>query len=55
MNDKIRYIIRNTPGVRLIVGADTHPIPVTEAEYQKIIAQIEKSKERSELVIPYKQ
>ena len=54
MNDKIRYIIRNTPWVRLIVWADTHPIPLTDQEYKKIIDQIEKSKERSELVIPYK-
>lgn len=54
MNDKIRYVIRNTPWVRLIVGADTHPIPVSDAEYQKIIDQIEKSKERSSMSIPYK-
>jgi len=54
MNDKIRYVIRNTPWIRLIVGADTHPIPVTEAEYQKIIQQIEQSKERSSMNIPYK-
>ncbi len=54
MNDKIRYVIRNTPGVRLIVWADTHPIPVSDAEYQRIIDQIEKSKERSSMSIPYK-
>ena len=54
MNDKIWYIIRNTPGVRLIVGAETRPIPLTEDEYQNIIKQVEKSQERSELVIPYK-
>jgi len=54
MNDKIRYVIRNTPWIRLIVGADTHPIPVTENEYQKIIQQIEQSKERSSMNIPYK-
>lgn len=54
MNDKIRYVIRNTPGVRLIVWAETRPIPLTEQEYQDIITQIEKSQERSELVIPYK-
>lgn len=54
MNDKIRYVIRNTPGVRLIVWAETRPIPLTEKEYQDIITQIEKSQERSELVIPYK-
>ncbi|MDD3262979.1 MAG: transcription termination/antitermination protein NusG [Candidatus Absconditabacteria bacterium] len=54
MNDKIRYVIRNTPGVRLIVGAETRPIPLTEQEYLDIIKQIEKSQERSELIIPYK-
>ncbi len=54
MNDKIRYVIRNTPWVRLIVWAETRPIPLTEQEYNDIIKQIEKSQERSELVIPYK-
>jgi transcriptional antiterminator NusG len=54
MNDKIWYVIRNTPGIRLIVGADTHPIPVTEAEYQRMVQQIEQSKERSSMNIPYK-
>lgn len=55
MNDKIRYIIRNTPGVRLIVWAETRPVPLTEEEYQNIIKQIEKSQERSELTIPFKE
>lgn len=54
MNDKIRYIIRNTPGVRLIVWAETRPIPLTDHEYQEIMRQIEKSQERSELSIPFK-
>jgi len=54
MNDKIWYIIRNTPGVRLIVWAETHPIPLEEHEYKKIIEQMEKSKERSSMNIPYK-
>lgn len=54
MNDKIWYVVRNTPGVRLIVGAETRPIPLTESEYQKIMDQIRQSQERSELTIPYK-
>jgi len=41
MNDKIWYVIRNTPGVRLIIGAETHPVPLTDAEYQNIVRQIE--------------
>ena len=55
MNDKIWYIIRNTPGIRLIVGADTHPIPVSDEEFKRIVDQIEKSKERSSMNIPYKE
>lgn len=55
MNDKIRYVVRNTPWVRLIVWAETHPIPLSDDEYNKIVAQMEESKERAELHIPYKQ
>ena len=54
MNDKIWYVVRNTPGVRLIVGAETKPIPLSEQEYQQIMDQIAQSQERSELTIPYK-
>ncbi len=55
MNDKIWYIIRNTPGVRLIVWAETRPVPLTEKEYQDIVDHIAKSQERAELQIPYKE
>ncbi len=55
MNDRIRYVIRNTPWVRLIVGAETRPIPLSDEEYDKIIDQIKKSQERSELKIPFKE
>ena len=54
MNDKIRYVVRNTPWVRLIVWAETRPVPLTENEYEAMMEQINKSQERSELVIPYK-
>mgnify|MGYP001688740438 FL=1 len=54
MNDKIWYVVRNTPGVRLIVGAETKPIPLSEQEYQDMMRQITQSQERSELNIPYK-
>lgn len=54
MNDKIWYVVRNTPGVRIIVGAETRPIPLTEREYQDIIRQIEEANERSSLVVPFK-
>lgn len=55
MNDKIWYIIRNTPWVRLIVWAETRPVPLTDAEYNEIVEQVKKSQERSDLKIPYKE
>ncbi len=54
MNDKIWYVVRNTPGVRIIVGAETHPVPVTDIELENIKKQVIEQSERSSLVIPYK-
>lgn len=53
MNDKIWYVVRNTPGVRLIVGAETKPIPLTDAEYKQMMGQIAQAQERAELVVPF--
>lgn len=53
MNDKLWYVIRNTPGVKLIVGAETRPIPLTDQEYANIMAQIDKSNEKAEIFVPY--
>lgn len=53
MNDKLWYVIRNTPGVKLIVGAETRPIPLTDKEYDNIMAQIEKSNEKAEVFVPF--
>ncbi len=55
MNEKIWYIIRNTPGVRLIVGAETRPIPLTEKEYQDMVAHINEKNERAEYAVPYQE
>ena len=55
MNDETWYVVRNTPGVRLIVGAETKPIPLSDAEYQQMMDQIAQSQERSELNIPYQE
>lgn len=53
MNDKLWYIIRNTPGVKLIVGAETRPIPLTDYEYNNIIKHIEQSNEKATMYIPF--
>lgn len=55
MNDKIWYIIRNTPGVRLIVGAETRPIPLTDKEYDEMMAHIDEKNERAEFAVPFEE
>lgn len=53
MNDKIRYVIRNTPGVRLIVWSDIHPIPLSDTEYDEIKQKISKNIEEMDTVIAF--
>ena len=54
MNDRIWYVIRNTPGVRLIVWADTHPVPLTDEEFNQMMQQIKASEETSDIKVPFK-
>ena len=54
MNDKIWYVIRNTPGVRLIVWADTHPVPLTDEEFNQMMQQVKASEESSDIKVPFK-
>ena len=46
MNDKIWYIVRNTPGVRLIIGAETRPIPIEDDQYEKIVAEVNEKNQK---------
>lgn len=55
MNDKIWYIIRNTPGVRLIVGAETRPIPLTEKEHDDMVKHIEEKNAKAEYAVPFEE
>ena len=54
MNDKIWYVIRNTPWVRLIVWADTHPVPLTDDEFNKMMQQIQASEDSLDIKVPFK-
>lgn len=54
MNDKIWYVIRNTPWVRLIVGADTHPVPLTDAEFNQMMQQVKASEDSLDVKVPFK-
>jgi len=54
MNDKIWYVLRNTPWVRLIIGSEIYPTPVEEKEMEKILNTVKDSEERATMEIPYK-
>lgn len=54
MNDKIWYVIRNTPWVRLIVGADTHPVPLTDTEFNQMMQQVKASEDSLDVKVPFK-
>ncbi len=54
MNDKIWYVIRNTPWVRLIVWADTHPVPLTDDEFNKMMQQVQASEDSLDVRVPFK-
>ena len=54
MNDKIWYVIRNTPWVRLIVWADTHPVPLTDEEFNKMMQQVQASEDSLDVKVPFK-
>ena len=54
MNDKIWYVIRNTPWVRLIVWADTHPVPLTDEEFNQMMQQVKASEDSLDIKVPFK-
>ncbi len=54
MNDKIWYVIRNTPWVRLIVWADTHPVPLTYDEFNQMMQQVQASEDSLDIKVPFK-
>lgn len=46
MNEKIWYIVRNTPWVRLIIWADIRPIPIEEDQFQRIVDDIKEKNQK---------
>lgn len=55
MNEKIWYLVRNTPWVRLIVWAEIRPIPLTDKEYDDMVAYIESKNSKAEYAVPFEQ
>ncbi len=54
MNDKIWYILRNTPWVRLIIGSEIFPTPVTDQEIADIKKVVNEKEELAQLNVPFK-
>jgi transcription termination/antitermination protein NusG len=40
VDDESWYVVRNTPRVTGFVGSGTHPVPLTEAEYNSLMKQM---------------
>ncbi|MBP7885464.1 hypothetical protein KAZ93_04940 [Patescibacteria group bacterium] len=40
--------------MRIIVGAETHPIPLSDKEYDDLHRQVEERNERSTMIVPYR-
>ncbi len=53
MNDKLWYVIRNTPGVKLIVWAETRPIPLTDQEHEVMMNNIAQSNQKATMFVPF--
>ncbi|MCW5696491.1 MAG: transcription termination/antitermination protein NusG [Bauldia sp.] len=46
MTDEAYHLIKNTPKVTGFLGADSKPVPITEAEAQHILQQVQEGVER---------
>lgn len=46
MTDDAYHLIKNTPKVTGFLGADSRPVPITEAEAQHILQQVQEGVER---------
>jgi transcriptional antiterminator NusG len=54
LNKETQHLVTSTPGITNFVGASGKPVPLRENEVKRIMAQIDRSKNRDLLDIPYK-
>jgi transcriptional antiterminator NusG len=54
LNKDTQHVVTTTPGVTNFVGSSGKPVALREAEVKRILAQIDRSKNRDILDIPYK-
>ncbi len=54
LNKQTQHMVTSTPGITNFVGASGKPVALREAEVKRVMAQIDRSKNREILDIPYK-
>ncbi len=54
LNKETQHLVTSTPGITNFVGASGKPVALRESEVKRILAQIDRSKNRDILDIPYK-
>lgn len=54
LNKETQHLVTSTPGITNFVGASGKPVALRENEVKRILAQIDRSRNRDVLDIPYK-
>jgi transcription termination/antitermination protein NusG len=54
LNKETQHLVTSTPGITNFVGASGKPVALRDNEVKRILAQIDRSKNRDVLDIPYK-
>ena len=49
-----QHLVTNTPGITNFVGASGKPTPLRESEVERILAQMDKTRARDSLEVPYR-
>jgi transcriptional antiterminator NusG len=54
LTKETQHLVTSTPGITNFVGASGKPVPLRESEVKRVMAQVDRSKNRDALDIPYK-
>lgn len=53
LTEETQHLVTSTPGVTAFVGAGGRPQPLTESEVNRVLGQVDRSRDRERLDIPY--
>ncbi len=54
LTKETQYLVTSTPGITNFVGASGKPVALRESEVKRVMAQVDRSKNRETFDIPYK-